>query len=227
MIERFPPDAGAGAGRRRRRMPAEERRGVILAAAEAVFARRGYHRASLDEIAHAAGVSKALIYEHFASKRELHASMLEAHTDELFARLRRGAEQGATSEERLRNGIDAFLGFVEEHREAWRALLRDAADPQVAELVRRMHGQATSVVAALIAADRAAPLDPALPRAHRERGAEIHAQLLAGAIQSLATWWHEHPEVPRALVVEHAMAFCWEGVSGLRAGTPALRRRVR
>ena len=60
---------------RRRRMPAAQRREVILAAAEETFARCGYHGASLDDIAHGAGVSKALIYEHFASKRELHASL--------------------------------------------------------------------------------------------------------------------------------------------------------
>ena len=55
---------------RRRRMPAAQRREVILVAAEETFARSGYHGASLDDIAHAAGVSKALIYEHFESKRE-------------------------------------------------------------------------------------------------------------------------------------------------------------
>jgi AcrR family transcriptional regulator len=204
-------------------MPADERRRVILTAAEEVFARRGYHHASLDEIAHAAGVSKALIYEHFSSKRELHASMLASRADDVLARLRRGAEHGTTSEERLRNGIDALLGFVEEHHEAWRALFRDAADPHVAELVHGMQEQATGVVAAVIAADPGAAVDPALPPSERERRVEMHALLLSGAIQSLATWWHQHPDVPRAVVVERATTFCWAGVSGLRERPWALR----
>ncbi|MDX6675402.1 MAG: hypothetical protein QOH11_2820, partial [Solirubrobacteraceae bacterium] len=49
-------------------MPAGERRAAILDAAMNVFADRGYHASSIDEIAREAGVSKALIYEHFASK---------------------------------------------------------------------------------------------------------------------------------------------------------------
>ena len=35
------------------------------------FAERGYHAASIDDIARDGGVSKALIYEHFTSKQEL------------------------------------------------------------------------------------------------------------------------------------------------------------
>src|SRR3954469_310794 len=118
---------------RRRRMPAAQRREVILAAAEETFARGGYHGASLDDIAHGAGVSKALIYEHFSSKRALHGSLLDEHAPDLFRRLEATAERGEVGEQRLRSGIDTFLGFVEEHRGAWRVLFRDAADPDMAE----------------------------------------------------------------------------------------------
>ncbi len=227
MAERLLPNISAGAPRPRRRLSAHERRVVILGAAEAVFARCGYHRASLDEIARAAGVSKALIYEHFASKRDLHASLLDAHATEMFARLEHGAGQGATSEERLRGGIDAFLGYVEEHREAWRALFRDASEPDAAELVHRMQRQAAAVVATLIAADAdaEAPAGTAssADTAERELGVAMHAQLLSGAIGSLATWWHEHPDVPRNVLVDRAMAVGWAGAAGLRERAVGVR----
>jgi AcrR family transcriptional regulator len=197
---------------RRRRMPAAQRREVILAAAEETFAASGYHRASLDDIAQAAGVSKALIYEHFDSKRDLHGFLFDAHAAEIFRRLRAGAERGETGEQRLRSGIDAFLGFVEEHREAWRALFRDAADPEVAERINRLQTQATAVIARLIASDPGAPADrPGDPGARALR-IEIHAQMLSGAVQSLATWWHDHREIPRTALVDRAMEFCWHGV---------------
>jgi AcrR family transcriptional regulator len=205
MAERLLPDFSAGATRPRRRLSAHERRVVILGAAEAVFARCGYHRASLDEIARAAGVSKALIYEHFKSKRELHASLLDAHATAIFARLERGAGQGTTSEERLRGGIDAFLGYVEEHREAWRALFRDAAEPDVAELIARMQREAAAVVGALME-----PAETGGDPIARDLRVAMHAQLLSGGIQSLATWWHDHPDVPRAVLVDEAMAWGWE-----------------
>ncbi len=68
-------------------MPASDRRVLILEAAREAFADGGYHQTSLDAVAERAGVSKALIYEHFASKRELHAAMLEQHVTELLERL--------------------------------------------------------------------------------------------------------------------------------------------
>jgi AcrR family transcriptional regulator len=192
-------------------MPAAQRREVILGAAEETFARCGYHGASLDEVAHAAGVSKALIYEHFDSKRELHASLLDAHAREIFARLQAGAERGETGEQRLRSGIDAFLRWVEEHREAWRALFRDAADPEVAALVGRLQGQATAVIAHLVASDPGAAPGLAGVDPDRALRLEIHAQLLSGAVQSLATWWDEHREIPRRMLVDRAMDFCHRG----------------
>jgi AcrR family transcriptional regulator len=192
-------------------MSAPLRREAILAAAEEVFARSGYHGASLDDIAQAAGISKALIYEHFTSKRELHASLVNAHVEEIFRRLQANAETGTTGEERLRGGIDAFLSFVEEHREAWRALFRDAADPEVGDVVERVQVQATAVIAALIAADPEAPNES-------ERAIEMHSALLSGGVQSLANWWHDHQEVPRAVLVARAMDFCWVGIERLRVG---------
>jgi AcrR family transcriptional regulator len=192
---------------RRRRMPAPQRREVILAAAEETFGRCGYHGASLDDVAHAAGVSKALIYEHFASKRELHGSLLDARAAEIFARVEVAVQGGEDGEQRLRNGIDAFLQFVEEHREAWRALFRDASDPEVGPLVARVQRRATGVVARLIASG---PTEAAVDDGGA--GLEIHAQMLSGAVQSLATWWHDHREVPRELLVDRAIEFCWHGV---------------
>jgi AcrR family transcriptional regulator len=204
------------AAERRRRMPAAQRREVILAAAEETFARCGYHGASLDDIAHGAGVSKALIYEHFSSKRELHASLLDEHVVEIFRRLEATAERGDVGEQRLRSGLEAFLGFVEEHRGAWRVLFRDAADPEMAERIGAVQRQATQVIAGLIASDPEAPApDPALDPAERALRVEIHAQLLSGAVQSLATWWHDHQDIPRDALVDRAMEFCWQGVEHL------------
>jgi AcrR family transcriptional regulator len=215
------------ASTRRRRMPAAQRREVILGAAEGTFARCGYHGASLDDVAHAAGVSKALIYEHFTSKRELHASLLDARAAEIFARLEAGAERGESGEQRLRGGIDAFLGWVEEHREAWRALFRDAADPEVAALVARLQGQATGVIAALVASDPDAPAELVGDGPERALRIEIHAQLLSGAVQSLATWWEERCDVPRVVLVDRTMAFCRQAADATAAaaavpGAPAV-----
>lgn len=200
----------------RKRMSAVQRRGELLDAASEVFGRRGYHGASLDEIASTAGVSKALIYEHFTSKRELHAELVEQHAGEIFRRLQANTEAGASGEERLRGGIEAFLGFVEENRDAWRALFRDASDPEVTEAISRVREQAAGVVGALMAADT--PREPGVSAKQRAQFFEMQGQLLAGAIQVLAHWWTDHPSIPRETVVDRAMDFCWIGLDRVSQG---------
>jgi AcrR family transcriptional regulator len=217
----------AMADRPRRRLSAAERRDELLDAASEVFARSGYHGASLEEIASVAGVSKALIYEHFASKRELHAELVARHASEIFRRLQANAESGATGEERLRGGIDAFLSFVEEHRDAWRALFRDASDPEVAEAIAGVQQQAVGVIAALMAADPDVRDDPKVDPAQRALFLEAHAGLLAGAIQALAGWWEDHRHVPREVVTDRAMEFCWLGLDRVSEGERLRRRAAR
>ncbi len=213
--------------RPRRRLSAAERRDELLAAASEVFARAGYHGASLEEIAQTAGVSKALIYEHFASKRELHAELVDAHATEIFRRLQANAETGATGEERLRGGIDAFLSFVEEHRDAWRALFRDASDPEVAEAIAGVQQQAVGVIAELMASDPDVRDNPEGDPGARALALEAYAQLLAGAIQALGNWWHDHQHVPREAVLDRAMEFCWLGMDRVSDGVRLTRRSPR
>ena len=206
--------AGAGAAEppKRRRLSAGERRSAILASALDVFAKSGYNGASIDEIAHAAGVSKALIYEHFPSKRDLHGALLEEQVEEIFERLARSAMTDEPGHVRLRAGVDAFFEFVEERRDAFIVLYRDAVEPEVADLLARLQRQATAAVTMLIAADPAARDEP------DQEGVEMLAALLSGATQSLAIWWHDHPDVPRKKLVDHVMEFCWIGLERLAAG---------
>jgi AcrR family transcriptional regulator len=74
---------------RRQRRP-DERPNELLEAALAVFSERGYHDASLDDVAAAAGVTKGAIYHYFATKAELLLHAIEQHQS-------RGYEQLETS----------------------------------------------------------------------------------------------------------------------------------
>ncbi|MFL5820306.1 MAG: TetR/AcrR family transcriptional regulator [Solirubrobacteraceae bacterium] len=194
-------------------MSAGERREAILAAAMEVFSRRGYHGTSIDGIAQAAGISKALIYEHFASKKELHGSLLQAQVDDLFERLAASAAAGGEPELRLRRGLDTFFAFVQERRDAWRMLFRDAVDPDVADQLQRVQAQATGLIAALMASDPDMP-PPDEPEA--QLLVEMLAQQLSGAMQSLANWWFDHQEVPRQALVGAGVDFAWTGLERAR-----------
>ncbi|MGD9510515.1 MAG: helix-turn-helix domain-containing protein [Geminicoccaceae bacterium] len=58
------------------RLPAEERRVVIVEAAKPLFARRGFAGTTTRQIAQAAGVSEALLFQHFPSKAALYREIL-------------------------------------------------------------------------------------------------------------------------------------------------------
>ena len=200
----------------RRRLTAEERRAGILDAALAVFSARGFHSSSIDDIAREAGISKALIYEHFESKQELYADLLERNANELFERLASAlagveVESGAA---RLATGLDAFFAFVEERRDAWRILFRDVVDPETSAVLGRMVEQVTAVVAALIAQDPGAQARDE----QNDQAIRVLAQMLVGGVQSVANWWAEHPEVTREQAVEIVMDFAWIGLDRLSRG---------
>ena len=59
------------------RMPGEERRHQILAVAVSLFSSKGFRGTTTKEIAQAAGVSEAMVFRHFATKKELYAAILD------------------------------------------------------------------------------------------------------------------------------------------------------
>jgi AcrR family transcriptional regulator len=202
----------------RKRLTGEERRLALLDSALKVFAKRGYHASSIDDIAREAGVSKALIYEHFTSKQDLYAELLEQHAGELFSALAEAiSEAGRDASARLVVGLDAFYGFVEEHRVAWRMLFREATDPETAVVLDRITAEVTAFVAGLIREDPGSRRGKD-DEATREHGVQVVAQLLVGALQSLANWWSDHQELPRQRIVEMTMDFAWLGLQRLSRG---------
>jgi AcrR family transcriptional regulator len=196
-------------------MSAADRRLVILEAARSAFAEGGYHETSLDVVAERAGVSKALIYEHFDSKRELFVAMLEMHVGELIERISAAVLAAEEPEERMRSGLEAFFGFVEERRGAWRIIFRNAGDPDVALAMERLRDGVAAAIVALMS-EKAAEAFP--PGPERDRLMQTVAVQMVGAMQSLADWWDLHPDVPKEELLAIAMDFAWIGQERLSGG---------
>lgn len=93
----------------------EANRGRILRAAREVFGARGFHGATIEEIADAAGLSNGAIYYNFDSKGDLFLALLEERMEERFLHMRRTLTGAARS-----GGRD--LGLDEEARDATRSL---------------------------------------------------------------------------------------------------------
>jgi AcrR family transcriptional regulator len=82
-------------------------RDLLLRAAEQLFARVGYEKAQVEEIAEAAGFSKGALYAHFKSKEELFLALFKAKTGGYQAKLRQALDNAPTREQK----IEAFRSF--------------------------------------------------------------------------------------------------------------------
>jgi AcrR family transcriptional regulator len=197
----------------RRRLTAGERRESIFDAACGVFAERGYESARLGEIAAAAGVSKALIYEHFPGKRELYAEILRRGTDEALERVARAVGPGRGGAELLEPALCAFLDFVAERPDIWRVITQDVTDPAIVALDQSMHTKAVAAIGELIAAD------PAVQERELERSQiEQFAEMINGACIALVSWWLKNPSVGRDQLASNMMGFLWLGLERTRRG---------
>lgn len=157
----------------------------MLEVADRLFAERGYRGASMEEIAAGVGVTKPMLYAYFGSKQGLYLACLQRSGELLMERLL-AVDASQSGEQRLRAGIEAFFSFVDEHREGWRVLFREAASGggPVEARVAELRGQIAQAV------------EQAL------RGGAPLAHAIVGAGEALANWWLEHPEEPRELMAE-------------------------
>ena len=179
----------------RRRLPKPERRRLIEDTASALFAEHGYAETRLEDIAAGAGVTKQLLYQHFPSKKALHMALLERHRDSLLAGL---AEEMAAPEplaQRLPRVLDRWFRYVEEQPYASAMLFKDTTgDAELLAFHRELHAGARAANVALLRAEPELQIDDAR--------LEPLAELIRAAVTGLALWWAEHPEVPRATLVD-------------------------
>jgi AcrR family transcriptional regulator len=89
-------------------------RGRLLEAAEAVFARRGFHGASVEEIAREAGATTGALYSNFAGKEDLFLELFEQSTAEYVREYGEIFATGETFEQQARGGADRFMEILGE-----------------------------------------------------------------------------------------------------------------
>jgi TetR/AcrR family transcriptional regulator len=130
--------------RARRKREKEERRQSILQAAREVFFENGFHRATVDDVAERAEVSKGTVYLYFESKETILAFLLLEGLDELVEKLEQAyaASEPLAADERLRRLSIAYLRFFREDPEYFRLLMamdrgrfQDSVTPEVYQQV--------------------------------------------------------------------------------------------
>ena len=163
----------------------------MLQVAARVFGRRGYHAASMDEIARDCGVTKPMLYAYFGSKDGLYL----ATVDRMGVAVVGAVEQLLAERDpgrRLRLGVDVILRFIEQDRHGWAVLYAEGlGEGPVAKHVARYRDRIVQAAALTLA-------DAVPGRAPRD--AEPYAVGLLGAGEALARWWLARGGLPFATV---------------------------
>lgn len=145
----------------------DRRRAQILAAASRVFARRGFHRTTVREVAREAGIADGTIYLYFASKRDLLLALL----GQLGRVEERPADFAAMAGMDARGFLDAYLqqrfGDLREWRQLFTAVFPEVladADLRAAQIAQAAPAfeAAEAELARRMEAGDLPPRDPAL-----------------------------------------------------------------
>jgi len=142
------------------RLENDERRRRLVTIGERLFTQHAFDEISMAAIAREAGISKALLYHYFPSKRDFFAATLAEGAEEL----RRAVEPdpAAPPAEALLASLGAYLGWVEDHRDSYAKLLRSVATvPEARELVEQVRELTARRILDGLAAASSHPVPPA------------------------------------------------------------------
>jgi AcrR family transcriptional regulator len=195
-------------------MSAEARREVIERAALDVFAERGYHGASMEEISRRAGVTPPVLYDHFDSKLALHRRLLERTRDELLEMWRTSLAGDEPPSERIPRALDAWARYVEAHPYAPRMFFVETTGvPEIQAVHEQVRDQASQALATIVGTEIGAERMAADPV-----GMQMASEVIRSGLTGLAIWWADHPEVPRERIVQAAVNSVWIGLERVSRG---------
>ena len=192
------------------RLPAARRRQQLLDVALVVFAERGFHPTSMNDLAEAAGVTKPVLYQHFTSKRELYLELLDTVGGRLHDAIVAATAEAAGPRQQVEQGFAAYFRFVAGHQAAFKVLFGGGTrrDEEFATYARRAEETIADLVSSLIEVE-------GLPE-HERR---ILAYGIVGLAEGASRHWvlDDATGDPDALAARIA-ELAWAGLRGIRAG---------
>ena len=137
------------------RLPAVRRRRQLLDVALEVFGESGYHQASMDAVAEAAGVTKPVLYQHFESKRDLYLELLEDVGSQMIDAVVSATQVADHPRRQVEAGFRAYFRFVSDHASAFRLLFGGGRQPdaEFAAVVLHVEDAMAETIAELIDVD--------------------------------------------------------------------------
>src|SRR5271167_457488 len=111
-------------------------RARLLDAAARVYARHGFDRATLDEVASEAGLTKGAVYDHFGSKDNLLLALLDEHLSAQISEQIALFDPTKDPAARLAPGADRWMNELDEDPDAFRLFIEAWVQAQRSEEFR-------------------------------------------------------------------------------------------
>lgn len=190
------------------RLPAPRRKEQLLDVALRVFAERGFHLTSMNDVAEAAGVTKPVLYQHFESKRSLYLELLRTVGDRLMREIRLATARADHPREQVEDGLRAYFRFVADQAAAYRLMFGGGTrrDAEFAEEAARVERAIAAVIAGLIRIDGLAD---------EERLLFAHG--IVGLAEGTSRhWMNDGLDLDPEQVAVRVADLAWRGLRGVR-----------
>ncbi len=157
-----------------------------MAAALELFSKHDAEEVSIDDVASAAGASRALVYHYFGGKQELYVAALRSAAEQLEARLRPHGDGRPLDE--LASGLSRYFDFVEEHAAGFAALLRGGPANRAGEVGEIVDGVRQRLFRMIMAQMRVEEPSPVLRATLRS---------WIASVETAGLDWLEHRDIER------------------------------
>ncbi len=103
----------------------QNKRQQILDAAYVVFSKKGYHKATVDEIIALADTGKGTVYNYFVNKEQLFYTLIKEKSNPFHNNLQRILDSDEPALEKFETMIKAFLEFYVQNADLWRYMMHE------------------------------------------------------------------------------------------------------
>jgi AcrR family transcriptional regulator len=187
-----------------------DRRSNIMMAGLEIFSEKGFHATAMDDIAERAGISKPILYQHFASKQDLYLGVLDERVDVLVAQVSNAIDSTTVNQARLEAAIACYFRLVDDADRGYRLIFESdfTTNHDVRARVEDVVAQVSRVVGTEVV---------------RQTGMSMgEANILAGGLCGMAQaaawrWLRLGRPIPMEQAVAQTLNLAWNGLGAVNA----------
>ena len=192
------------------------RRSKVMLAGLEIFTEKGFHLASMDNIAERAGVSKPILYQHFSSKEELYLGILDERVEVIVQQVASAIDGAKGGKNRLAAAISCYFELVDDADRGYRLIFE--SDFTMNHNVRARVEDVVAQISRIVGTEVASQTGRSLGEAN------ILAGGLCGMAQAAAwRWLRLGRPIPLEEAVSQTLNLAWNGMAAItvQASSPS------